>query len=59
MRVPDGSRTAAAVIATAARRAMSAPFIARHMIRKADRAFDDFAGGTADKALLNAVLGIG
>lgn len=39
--------------------AEGAPFIARHMIRKADRAFDDFAGGTADKALLNAVLGIG
>lgn len=36
-----------------------APFIARHMIRKADRAFDDFAGGKADKTLLNAVLGLG
>ncbi len=38
--------------------AEGAPFIARHMIRKADRAFDDFAGGTADKTMLRQVLGL-
>jgi sugar phosphate isomerase/epimerase len=39
--------------------AEGAPFIARHMIRKADKAFDDFAGGRADKALLGELLGLG
>jgi hypothetical protein len=29
------------------------------MIRKADKAFDDFAGGGMDKALLAKVLGLG
>ena len=35
------------------------PFIARHMIRKADKAFDDFAGTGADMGLVRKVLGIG
>jgi sugar phosphate isomerase/epimerase len=39
--------------------AEGAPFIARHMIRRADKAFDDFAGTGADKALLDEVLGLG
>ncbi len=39
--------------------AEGAPFIARHMIRKPDRAFDDFAGTGADKALIDKVLGLG
>ena len=39
--------------------AEGAPFIARHMIRKADKAFDDFAGGETDTALLRDVLGLG
>ena len=34
-----------------------APFIAAHMIRKADKAFDDFAGGS-DPALNRAMLGL-
>lgn len=38
--------------------AEGAPFIARHMIRRAERAFDDFAGTGADKALLDEVLGL-
>lgn len=38
--------------------AEGAPFIARHMIRKADKAFDDFAGTGADKALIDKVLGL-
>ncbi|MET0180388.1 MAG: sugar phosphate isomerase/epimerase [Novosphingobium sp.] len=38
--------------------AEGAPFIARHMIRKAEKAFDDFAGGSVDKTLLDAVLGL-
>jgi sugar phosphate isomerase/epimerase len=38
--------------------AEGAPFIARHMIRKADKAFDDFAGSGADKALIARVLGL-
>jgi sugar phosphate isomerase/epimerase len=38
--------------------AEGAPFIARHMIRKADKAFDDFAGTGADKALIDRVLGL-
>jgi sugar phosphate isomerase/epimerase len=38
--------------------AEGAPFIARHMIRRADRAFDDFAGSGVDKTLINSVLGL-
>jgi sugar phosphate isomerase/epimerase len=38
--------------------AEGAPFIARHMIRKADKAFDDFAGTGVDNALIQKVLGI-
>jgi sugar phosphate isomerase/epimerase len=38
--------------------AEGAPFIARHLIRKADKAFDDFAGGGADMALVRKVLGL-
>ena len=38
--------------------AEGAPFIARHMIRKADRAFDDFAGGSSDEAKNRRVLGL-
>ena len=34
-----------------------APFIAAHMIRKADKAFDDFAGGS-DPALNRTMLGL-
>ncbi|MBV1686334.1 sugar phosphate isomerase/epimerase [Novosphingobium sp. G106] len=39
--------------------AEGAPFIARHMIRKAEKAFDDFAGTGSDKALIAKVLGLG
>ncbi|CAN7318430.1 sugar phosphate isomerase/epimerase [Phenylobacterium sp. LjRoot225] len=38
--------------------AEGAPFIARHMIRRAERAFDDFAGAGADKGLIDDVLGL-
>ncbi len=38
--------------------AEGAPFIARHMIRKADRAFDDFAGGGSDVEKNRRVLGL-
>ncbi|WP_197274497.1 sugar phosphate isomerase/epimerase [Novosphingobium sp. AAP83] len=38
--------------------AEGAPFIARHMIRKADRAFDDFAGSGADLGFVRQVLGL-
>lgn len=38
--------------------AEGAPFIARHMIRKADKAFDDFAGTGADLELVRTVLGL-
>jgi sugar phosphate isomerase/epimerase len=38
--------------------AEGAPFIARHMIRKADKAFDDFAGSGADLGLVRKVLGL-
>ena len=33
-----------------------APFITRHMIRKADKAFDDFAGSGTDMGLIRDVL---
>ena len=36
-----------------------APFIAKHLITPAAKAFDDFAGGAADKKQLHRVLGIG
>ena len=36
-----------------------APFIARHMITPAAKAFDDFAGAKTDKAQLHRILGIG
>ena len=39
--------------------AEGAPFIARHMIRKADKAFDDFAGTGTDQGLIRKVLGLG
>ena len=38
--------------------AEGAPFIARHMIRKPERAFDDFAGAGTDQAGLRALLGL-
>jgi sugar phosphate isomerase/epimerase len=38
--------------------AEGAPFIASHMIRKADRAFDDFAGSAPDAARNRRVLGL-
>jgi sugar phosphate isomerase/epimerase len=38
--------------------AEGAPFIARHMIRKADKAFDDFAATGADMGLVRKVLGL-
>jgi sugar phosphate isomerase/epimerase len=38
--------------------AEGAPFIARHMIRRAESAFDDFAGSGADEALIRDVLGL-
>jgi sugar phosphate isomerase/epimerase len=36
-----------------------APFIARHLIQPAERAFDDFVGGTADRATNRRLLGLG
>jgi sugar phosphate isomerase/epimerase len=38
--------------------AEGAPFIARHMIRKADKAFDDFAGTGADMETIRKALGL-
>jgi sugar phosphate isomerase/epimerase len=38
--------------------AEGAPFIAAHMIRKAEKAFDDFAGAGADAARNRRILGI-
>jgi sugar phosphate isomerase/epimerase len=35
-----------------------APFIARHMITRADRAFDDFAGGEPDATRNRLILGL-
>ena len=35
-----------------------APFIARHLIEVTGQAFDDFAGGRSDQAVLDAMLGI-
>ena len=39
--------------------AEGAPFIEAHIIRKADRAFDDFAGAAPDAARNRRVLGLG
>ena len=38
--------------------AEGAPFIATHMIKKADRAFDDFAGTAPDPARNRRILGL-
>jgi sugar phosphate isomerase/epimerase len=38
--------------------AEGAPFIQSHIIRVTERAFDDFAAGTTDKALLRKMMGI-
>ena len=38
--------------------AEGAPFIEHHIIRVTEKAFDDFAGGTTDKKLLKAMMGI-
>lgn len=38
--------------------AEGAPFITRHMIRKADKAFDDFAGSGADMDQVRKLLGL-
>jgi hypothetical protein len=38
--------------------AEGAPFIARQMIRKPERAFDDFAGSGADLGAVRAALGL-
>jgi sugar phosphate isomerase/epimerase len=38
--------------------AEGAPFITKHMIRKAETAFDDFAGGGSDPELIRQVLAI-
>ena len=37
--------------------AEGAPFIAKHIIRKTDKAFDDFAGGDIDHASLRNMMG--
>ncbi|MDE2434958.1 MAG: sugar phosphate isomerase/epimerase [Sphingomonadales bacterium] len=39
--------------------AEGAPFIARHIIRVTDHAFDDFAAGATDRALNRKLMGIG
>lgn len=38
--------------------AEGAPFIENHIIRVTEKAFDDFAGGSTDRAKLRAMLGI-
>jgi sugar phosphate isomerase/epimerase len=38
--------------------AEGAPFIASHIIRVTERAFDDFAGGTTDRKMLRKMMGI-
>lgn len=38
--------------------AEGAPFIAAHLIDRAERAFDDFAGGERDQAAIRAMLGL-
>jgi sugar phosphate isomerase/epimerase len=39
--------------------AEGAPFIAAHIIRVTEKAFDDFAGGQTDRAQLRKMMGIG
>jgi sugar phosphate isomerase/epimerase len=39
--------------------AEGAPFIAAHIIRQTEKAFDDFAGGSADKKTNRKLLGLG
>jgi sugar phosphate isomerase/epimerase len=39
--------------------AEGAPFIAGHIIRVTEKAFDDFAGGAVDKAQIDRLLGLG
>ena len=39
--------------------AEGAPFIAAHIIRVTERAFDDFAAGGADRDLNRRIMGIG
>jgi sugar phosphate isomerase/epimerase len=39
--------------------AEGAPFIAGHIIRVTEKAFDDFAGGAVDKAQIDHLLGLG
>jgi len=34
-----------------------APFIANHLIRQTERAFDDFAGGKSDAKALRKMMG--
>ncbi|MEI8145147.1 MAG: sugar phosphate isomerase/epimerase [Alphaproteobacteria bacterium] len=36
-----------------------APFIASHIIRVTEKAFDDFAGGSVDQKMIRAMLGLG
>lgn len=38
--------------------AEGAPFIQHHIIRVTEKAFDDFAGGTTDKAVLRKMMGL-
>lgn len=38
--------------------AEGAPFIASHLIERADKAFDDFAGGSRDDAAIRRMLGL-
>jgi len=38
--------------------AEGAPFIEHHIIRTTEKAFDDFAGGTTDRAALRTMMGI-
>ncbi|WP_378949809.1 sugar phosphate isomerase/epimerase family protein [Mesorhizobium sp. ANAO-SY3R2] len=38
--------------------AEGAPFIESHIIRVTDKAFDDFAGGSSDRAMLRKMMGI-
>jgi sugar phosphate isomerase/epimerase len=39
--------------------AEGAPFIASHIIRVTEQAFDDFAGGSTDKGQIRSMLGLG
>ena len=39
--------------------AEGAPFIQQHIIEVTEKAFDDFAGGETDQALLNKIMGLG